>query len=88
MKPIRLITLVMMLLALTATAFAADVQSISKETLKANMGSYIIVDVRTGSDWKGSEFKIPGAVRPTGDIVSFAKNKGWAKNAKIVLYCA
>jgi rhodanese-related sulfurtransferase len=52
------------------------------------MGSYIIVDVRTGSDWNGSEFKIRGAVRPSVDIVSFAKSQGLAKNAKIVLYCA
>lgn len=88
MKPIRLAALVIMILAFVATAFAVDVQRIDKDTLKADMGSYIIVDVRTGSDWKGSEFKIQGAVHPKGNIVDFAKSKGWAKDAKIVFYCA
>ena len=88
MKPIKLAALVMMILAFVATAFANDVKRIDKEALKADMGSYIIVDVRTGSDWKGSEFKIQGAVRLKGDIVDLAKSKGWAKDAKIVLYCA
>lgn len=88
MKPIKLAALVIMILAFVATAFANDVKLIDKETLKADMGSYIIVDARTGSDWKGSEFKILGAVRLKGDIVDLAKSKGWAKDAKIVLYCA
>lgn len=88
MKPIRLAALVMMILAFVATAFANDVQRIDKDALKADLGSYIIVDARTGSDWKGSEFKIQGAVRLKGNIVDFAKSKGWAKDAKIVLYCA
>lgn len=88
MKPIKFAALVIMILAFVATAFADDVQRINKDTLKADMGSYHIIDVRTGSDWKGSEFKIRGAVRLKGDIVDFAKNKGWAKDAKIVLYCA
>lgn len=88
MKPIKLAALVIMILAFVATAFANDVKLIDKETLKADMGSYIIVDARTGSDWKGSEFKILGAVRLKGNIVDLAKSKGWAKDAKIVLYCA
>ena len=90
MKPIRLAALVIMILAFVATAFASSVQRIDKDMLKADMdmGSYIIVDVRSGSDWKGSEFKIQGAIRPKGNIVDFAESKGWAKNAKTVLYCA
>ena len=88
MKPIKLAALVVMILAFVATAFASDVQRIDKETLKADMGSYIIVDGRTGSDWKASEFKIKGAVRLKGNIVDLAKKEGWAKDAKIVVYCA
>lgn len=88
MKPLKLATLVVIILAFAATAFASDVQRIDRDMLKADMGSYIIVDVRSGSDWKGSEFKIQGAVHPEGNIVDFAKSKGWAKDAKIVLYCA
>lgn len=88
MKPIKLAALVIMILAFVATAFAVDVRSIDKDALKADMDAYTIVDVRTGSDWRGSEFKIRGAVRLKGNIVDFAKSKGWAKDAKIVLYCA
>ena len=88
MKLIKLVALVIMTLAFTATAFADDVKILDKDTLKADMGSYIIVDTRTGSDWRGSEFKIKGAVRPKGNIVEFAKSKNWPKDAKIVFYCA
>ncbi|SIN80838.1 hypothetical protein SAMN02745161_0897 [Halodesulfovibrio marinisediminis DSM 17456] len=88
MKAIKLAGFILMILAFVATAFAEGVQRIDKDALKENMGSYIIVDFRTGSDWKGSEFKILGAVRPKGNIVDFAKSKGWAKDAKIVFYCA
>lgn len=77
-----------LVLAMSIPAFAGDVKRIDKDGLKSDMNSYIIVDVRTGSDWKGSEFKIKGAVRPKGSIVDFAQSKGWDKGAKIVFYCA
>ena len=88
MKPIRLAALVIMIMVFATTAFAAEIQRIDKDALKNDMGSFNIIDVRTGSDWKGSEFKIQGAVRLKGDIVDFVKSKGWAKDAKIILYCA
>jgi rhodanese-related sulfurtransferase len=47
----------------------------------------MILDVRTGGDWKSSEFKIKGAVR--ANPYDFDK---WAevypKNKTLVLYCA
>jgi len=88
MKPIKLAAFVLMMFALATTAFANEVQQINKDTLKADMGAYVIVDIRTGSDWRASEFKIKDAIRPKGNIVDFAKSEGWAKDAKIVLYCA
>lgn len=89
MKTIRLTTMAIILFAaFAASAFAGDVQRLDKDVLKADMGSYIIVDARRGSDWNGSEFKIQGAVRPKGGIVDFAQSEGWAKDAKITIYCA
>lgn len=88
MKGIRLLAIVVFVLAVSIPAFAGEVKRIDKDGLKADMDSYIIVDVRKGSDWKGSEFKIKGAVRQKGNIVDYARSKGWDKEAKIVFYCA
>ena len=47
----------------------------------------IILDVRTGGDWKSSEFKIQGAIRTNPNNFN-----EWAevypKNKTLVLYCA
>ena len=71
------------------TAVAADVPRMSKEALKEQLGDpdVIILDVRTGSDWKASEFKIKGAVRASSDNVDSWAAK-YAKDKTIVLYCA
>ena len=48
------------------SAFAADgVPRISKEKLKTMLDNpdVMILDVRTGGDWKHSELKIKGAIR-------------------------
>jgi len=61
----------------------------TKEELKQRLGKpdIVIVDVRSGGDWKGSERKIAGAVREEANDVG-----GWemryAKDKPIVLYCA
>lgn len=77
-------------LAFTAvmTAAASGVTRTTKEELKAKMDRgepVVIVDVRQGADWMGSEFKIQGAVR-LGDVETFAASQ--PKDAEIVLYCA
>ena len=71
------------------TALAADVPRMSKETLKEKLGDpdVIILDVRTGSDWKASEFKIKGAVRADSDNVDSWAAK-YAKDKTLVFYCA
>lgn len=88
MKGLRLIVVALFVLAISVPAFAGEVKRIDKDELKSNLDSYIIVDVRRGADWKGSEFKIKGALRPEGDLVDYAQGQGWDKGAKIVLYCA
>lgn len=70
------------------TALAADVPRMSKETLKERLADpdVIILDVRTGNDWKASEFKIKGAVREgSGNVDSWAAK--YAKDKILVLYC-
>jgi len=68
---------------------AAEVQRMTKDDLKGRLGNpdVIIVDVRTGKDWKGSQLRIKGANRE--DPKQF---KSWAdkypKDKILVLYCA
>ncbi len=73
--------------ALAATA--TDVQTITKEELRAKLNSheYTILDVRSDSHWSSSENKIPGAIRlPSDKLNIWAQN--FHKNTPIVLYCA
>lgn len=84
-----LIVLLAFFFCLTATlAFGLDVERMSKEELRDTLGQegLVVVDVRTGRDWKSSEFKIKGAVRLEGDIVKWASQ--YDKETTLVLYCA
>ena len=75
-------------LTFASASFSAEVNRMTKDELKSLMeqGSPVVVlDVRSGSDWKGSEFKIKGSVRVT-DLDEFAKSN--SKDAQVVLYCA
>ena len=68
---------------------ASEVPRMTKEKLKAELGSpnLVVVDVRTGKDWKASEVKIKGAVRgETDKIESWANN--YSKETTLVIYCA
>ncbi len=67
----------------------AEVPLMNGDELKSRLGSpdTIIVDVRGGSDWTGSDQKIQGAVR--GDPKDFdAWSGAFPKEATLVLYCA
>ena len=80
---------VAMAITMGQTAAAENIPRMTKEDLKAKLGTpdLVIVDVRVGTDWKASEVKVKGAVR--GDpqnIVSLAKQ--YPKDTTLVLYCA
>jgi len=62
---------------------------ISKEEVKAKLGhpNFIVLDVRTGSDWNRSEEKIVGAVRVNPEKIA-EWSSTLAKDKEIVLYCA
>ncbi len=70
------------------TLFAGTTPTMTKEALKAKLGSadVVIIDVRAGKDWKSSELKIKGAVREAPKDVSWMQK--YAKGKTIVLYCA
>ena len=85
--PVMLITLLFCCIA--KLAFGQDVTMIGKDNLRELLGQdkVVVVDVRTGRDWKTSEFKIKGAVRsPNSKIVRWAAP--YAKDTVFVLYCA
>lgn len=68
---------------------AEEVPRVSSDYLERKLGmdGVVVVDVRTGSDWRGSELKIKTAVRGKP-----GKEKEWSadipKDAEIVIYCA
>ena len=77
------------LIGCTKIQSAQDVPRISKDELKAKLGSpvMVLIDVRTESDWGMSNEKITGAVRMDPETVD-----AWAatlpKDKEIILYCA
>jgi rhodanese-related sulfurtransferase len=76
-------------IACTNIQSADDVPRISKDELRAQLGSsgLVLLDVRTAGDWKKSGEKITGSVRMDPQTVD-----SWAgtlpKDKEIVLYCA
>jgi hypothetical protein len=79
----------LMLLTGISMSAAVDVPTITKEELKAQLGSsdVMILDVRKGKDWKSSEFKIKGAVRANpSEFDEWAAT--YPKDKTLVLYCA
>lgn len=79
----------LLMVGVFVTAAMADIKVMTKEELKGKLGDsdVVIVDVRTGRDWKGSEFKIKGAVRSSAkDPSALAQAHG--KDKTLVFYCA
>lgn len=76
-------------LLLQASVAQSAVEKITKEELRAKLGSpdVVIVDVRLGRDWKASEEKITGAIRvDPAAVESLAAT--YPKDKTLVLYCA
>ena len=73
----------------TTLAKSTDTPRMTKEELKAKLGdpNFIVVDVRLGADWTGSDLKIKGAVREDPEAI-----ESWAtrypKDKTLVFYCA
>ena len=74
---------------LPVSGFGSEVKTIDKDGLKGLLSSdnVVVLDVRTGSDWSASDFKIKGAVRvEPGEVSSWAGS--YPKDKTYVLYCA
>jgi len=73
----------------TAIQSAQEAPRITRDELKAKLGSpgIVLIDVRTENDWGKSDGKIAGAVRMDPEAVD-----AWAatlpKDKEIILYCA
>lgn len=76
-------------LGLVLPVLAAEAPRIEKEKLKELLGKpeLILIDVRSGTDWKTSTQKIKGAVREDPDKVETWMKK-YPKDKTIVFYCA
>ncbi len=86
LMPALLLALLFSLAAITA--HAEEIPRMNQEELlkKMDTNSVVVVDVRSGRDWKSSEFKIKGAHRVDSDIVKWAAQ--YPKDTTMVLYCA
>ena len=86
---VTLSTVILLWVFAAATVASDDVPRMGKQELKELLGSadVIILDVRTGKDWKASTSTIKGAIRE--DPQSF---DAWAdtypKDKTLVLFCA
>lgn len=76
-------------LSMAGYALAGSTGVITKEELRKSLDdpNVVVLDVRTGRDWKSSEFKIKGAVRANpNDFDSWIKQQ--SKEKRFVTYCA
>jgi len=73
----------------TTLAKSTDIPRMTKHELKAKLGdpNFIVVDVRLGADWTGSDLKIKGAVREDPEAIESWANK-YPKDKTLVFYCA
>lgn len=83
-------TLIALLFCLfTQPAIGEPVQRMDKDKLKSMLGKagVVVLDVRTGSDWSESTFKIKGAVRAPGKELD-TWSADYPQDTTLVLYCA
>ena len=86
---LAILGVLVMLIACTSIQGTNDVPRISKDELKAKLGSsdVVLLDVRAKADWEKSDEQITGAVRMDPETVD-----AWAgtlpKDKEIILYCA
>jgi rhodanese-related sulfurtransferase len=80
------LAIVAMLVPLVA---AEEVPRMTKDELKTMLddSNVVILDVRAGRDWEGSERKIKGSIRENPKRFESWAHK-YSKDNTIVLYCA
>jgi rhodanese-related sulfurtransferase len=86
---IGIFVILFMLVGCAILTKSADVPRMTREELRAMLGNpnLVIIDVRYGTDWTGSDLKIKGAVREDSQAVESWANT-FPKDKTLVLYCA
>ena len=86
-KLLTMLASLALVVVFVVNGFAASAPKMTKETLKPmlNNSDIVIVDVRLGSDWKYSDYKIRNAVRVHPGEVEFWAS-GYGKDQTIVFY--
>jgi 3-mercaptopyruvate sulfurtransferase SseA len=89
MRPIAMAMVLMMALLVTITApgQAQEVPRMTVEALRDRLAepNLVVIDMRTGRDWTGSDRKIKGAKREEPGQTDWAKN--YAPGQTLVIYC-
>lgn len=89
MKNVLFALVIILICANVLPAALVDVPLMSKEELRANLGSsaLLILDVRTRKQWETSQHKIPGAHwMPKERVDAWGGNL--PRNKTILVYCA
>jgi len=91
-KVLAIVVAALIVLIVNTSRYASaedQIMRMTKEELKGQLGNpgIVIIDVRVGGSWKGSQYKIKGAVRedPT-DVNSWITK--YPKDKTLVLYCS
>ncbi len=86
---IRIFLPIALIFALATMSYASNAPLISPDQLKSVLSdsNLTILDVRTGSDWETSEYKIKGAHRAAPEDFDAWSDK-YNKNGHYVLYCS
>lgn len=81
------LVMVGLFVSVSIAAHKGNVDIMSKDELKARLGDpdIIVLDVRKGTDWRASEFKIKGSIRMEPRNITKAD---FPKDKILVLYCA
>jgi rhodanese-related sulfurtransferase len=89
MKKVLLAGMLGILIVMVACTTVRSVPSVSKDYLKAQLGSpaLVLIDVRAKNDWEKSNEKIIGAIRMDPETVD-TWSETLPKDKEIVLYCA
>ena len=86
-KQLNVFVSLALVVVFTTIAFAASTPRVTKEELKSllDQGDVVVVDIRTSSDWRESDYKIKTAVRVRfRDVESWASK--YSKDTIVVFY--
>ena len=86
---IALLSVLMLLASVVFALAASDVPRMSTDELKSRLteAGLVVVDVRTGSDWNGSDEMVAGAIRGNPNDIGLWLSK-LNMEQTIVLYCS